>query len=150
MRKEELKNCRQFKEALKRSEQARKDGSEKPYAYINNVPLTWCVWFDLSTTDLLIYCYIRDCTKNMKESAFTGSVKGLCAKFNTTIPTARKSLEKLCEKGFTRKEKSKRGETQWVRYVDELTQFWSREDKRPLPEILASNVARYKIRQGKM
>ncbi len=142
MRKEELKNCRQFKEALKKSEQARKDGIERSYAYINNVPLTWCVAFDLSATDLLIYCYVRDCTKNMKEQAFTGSVKGLCAKFNTTIPTARKSLEKLVSLGFIRKEKSIRGQAQWVRYVDLLINYHSHVDKRDLSEILATNRLR--------
>lgn len=134
MRKEELKNCRQFKEALKKSEIAIKNNSS--YGYIHNVPTTWCVKYELSTLDLLVYCYIRDCTKNMREGAFTGSVKGLCAKFNTSLPTARKSLAKLTEKGFTRKEKSRRGESQWVRYVDNLMRWWIKEDERPLDEIL--------------
>lgn len=146
MTKKELKNSRQFKEALKKSEQARKDGKETAYAYVNNVPLTWCVAFDLNTTTLLIYCYIRDCTKFMKEQAYTGSVKGLCAKFNCTLPTARKSLQELEEKGFIQKEKSLRDGARWVRYVDLLQRYHSKEDKRSLKDILEANKTRFIIR----
>ena len=149
MTKKDLKNTRQFKEALKRSEQARKDGKGIAYAYINNVPLTWCVRFDLTPLMLLIYCYIRDCTRLMKEQAFTGSVKGLCAKFNTTLPTARKSLAVLEEKGFIKKEKSLRDGARWVRYVDLLGRIWTGEDKRDIDEILSINNARFLIRNDK-
>ena len=150
MTKKDLKNTRQFKEALKRSEQARKDGKETAYAYINNVPLTWCVRFDLTPLMLLIYCYIRDCTKFMKEQAFTGSVKGLCAKFNTTLPTARKALATLEEKGFIRKEKSLRDGARWIRYTDLLGRVSSGEDKRELDVILEANQTSYLMRSKRI
>lgn len=140
MTKKDLKNTRQFKEAMKRTEQARKDGKSIVYAYTNNVPLFWCVQFEISTLDLLTYCYIRDCTKNMKENAFTGSVKGLCARFNTSLPTQRKSLDILETKGFIRKTTSPRGQAQWVRYTDALSRWWSKEDGRPLESILETTA----------
>lgn len=140
MRKEELKNCRQFKELFNKSEQARKDGKTTAYTYLNNVPLTWCVEYDLTTLELLTYCYIRDCTKNMKEGAFTGSIKGLNAKFNTAKPTQLRALEKLQAKGFIFKRKSPRGEVQWVRYVDGLARYWAREDQRDIKTILEANA----------
>lgn len=149
MKKSELKNTRQFKEAKKKSEQARRDGVERPYAYTNNVPLFWAVEYDISTLELLTYCYVRDCTANMKERAFTGSIKGLCARFNTSLPTQRKALETLEEKGFIYKEKSRRGETQWVRYVDACALWWVREDKREFKEILEANVFRLGLRRGR-
>ncbi len=142
MTKKDLKNTRQFKEALKRSEQARKDGKTIGYAYTNNVPLFWCVRFDISTLELLTYCFIRDCTKNMKEQAFTGSVKGLCARFNTSAPTQRRALENLEEKGFIRKTTSTRGQAQWVRYTDELTLYWAKEDERKVEDILETVLVR--------
>ncbi len=149
MRKNELKNTRQYKEALKRTEQARKDGNLRPYAYMNNVPLTWCVRFDLTPLMLLVYCYIRDCTKNMKESAFTGSIKSLCSKFNVTLPTARTALRKLEEKGFIYKERSKRENVEcWVRYRDGLVRYYSGEDERTIDEILESNSARLNMRRS--
>ena len=142
MLKKDLKNTRQFKEALKRSEQERKDGKAIGYAYTNNVPLFWCVEFELDPHELLTYCFIRDCTRNMKEGAYTGSIKGLCSRFYKTLPTQRKALLNLERKGFIYYEESPRGEAKWVRYRDALSLWWTKEDTRPLKEILEVNSFR--------
>ncbi len=149
MKKSELKSTRQFKEAMRKSEQARKDGLDRPFAYMNTVPLFWAVEYDLTPLELLTYCFIRDCTLYMKEQAFTGSIKGLCARFNTTIPTQRTALEHLIEKGFIFKEKSPYGQAQWVRYIDGLNGKWRKEDKdpRPMKAILEANVTRTNLRK---
>lgn len=150
MLKKDLRQSRQFKEALTRSEQARRDGRLTPYAYTNNVPLTWCVRFDITPLMLLTWCYIRDCTKNMKEGAYTGSIKGLCAKFNGSLPTQRHALEVLEEKGFIRKEISPRtGVGSWVRYVDALKDYNAISDRRSIEEVLEYNITLRKIRAGK-
>ena len=114
MVKNDLKNSRQFKDAMKRQRATGK-------AEFTSVPLTWCVRFDLSPTELLTYCIIRDRTLSYEEKAYTGSVKGLCAILNVSIPTVRVALEILEEKGFIYKEKRNRprsnGERSWVSYV---------------------------------
>lgn len=152
MKKSELKNTRQFKEAMRKSEQARKDGNERPFQYMNNVPLFWCVQYDITTLELFTYCFVRDCTRNMKERAFTGSIKGLCARFNTSAPTQRRALENLVEKGFLRKEKSPYGQAQWVRYVDALQGIWLKgedRDTRSVDELLDINVLLLKGRRSR-
>lgn len=136
MSNKELKDCRQYKEMLKKSEQKRLDGKVNGYGWLYNVPLTWCVRFDLTTLELLTYCYIRDCTANMKEGAFTGSVKTLRARFNVSAPTQRRALERLEEKGFIWKEKAPRGDAEWVRYVDTLKLWHKKEDSRSIEEII--------------
>lgn len=150
MKKSELKNTRQFKAAKRKSEQARKDGIDRPFAYMNTVPLFWAVEYDLSPLELLTYCFIRDCTLNMKEKAFTGSVTNLCSRFNVTIPTQRKALEGLVEKGFIIKEKSPYGQSQWVRYVDGLASKWDREikDQRLVQDILDINKVKLQAKRG--
>lgn len=116
MKKEELKNSRQFKDAMARQKRL---GPEK-FEY-TTVPLTWCVRFDLSPVQLLTYCIIRDRTLNYEEHAYTGSIKGLCAILNVSIPTVRSALEVLEQKGFIHKDMRKRlrsdGERTWVTYV---------------------------------
>jgi hypothetical protein len=147
MKKSELKNTRQFKAAKKKSEQTRADGSTIPYNYVNNVPLFWCTEYEITALQLFTYCFIRDCTKNMKERAYTGSVKGLCSRFFTSEPTQRKALDALVEKGFLFKEKSPYGQAQWVRYTDALARYWAKEDNRSIREILDANQTRLAIRK---
>ena len=116
MVKKDLKNSRQFKEAMSR--QKRKSPDEFEYT---NVPLTWCVRFDLSPTELFTYCIVRDRTISYEEHAYTGSIKGLCAILNVAIPTVRAALENLEKKGFIYKEIRNRarrdGQMSWVTYV---------------------------------
>jgi predicted transcriptional regulator len=92
MRKEELKNLRQYK------------ARTKQHLYISNVPLDYCVRFDLSPTELLIYCYIKNVTENAPMKTYSGSVKNLCSVCNISMPTARKALDKLQREGFIVKE----------------------------------------------
>ena len=97
MKKEELKKTRQFKEFIKR-------GADK--CLFSNVPYTWLVKYDLSPTDLLAYCTIRDMSLVGAMNVYSGSIKGLCARLNVSMPTARKSLETLQLKGFICREKT--------------------------------------------
>lgn len=143
MVKEKLKDSRQYKELCKKENPAYNGCIEKGPAWQQNVPLTWCVRFDLTTLELLTYCYIRDCTRNMKEKAFTGSIKGLQSKFNTSAPTQRLALEHLQEKGFIIKERAPFGESNWVRYVDTLRRYYEKEDPRPMEVILEYYAYRY-------
>lgn len=114
MVKKELMNSRQFKGAIARQNKTGK-------AEFTTVPLTWCVRFDLSPTELLTYCAIRDRTIGYEEHAYTGSIKGLCAILNVSLPTARAALEKLEKKGFIYKEIRQRmrsdGLRSWVAYI---------------------------------
>ena len=105
MKKSELLKTRQYKTCLDKNN------------YLNNFPLTWCVRFNLTAQDLVIFCIIRDATERGELQAYTGSVKGLCAKVNCTLPTARKSLKKLYDKGFIDKRTKRRGEKTIITYV---------------------------------
>ena len=96
MKKEDLKRTRQYKIAKVHN------------TYWNNVPRHWCVRFDMSPTELLIYCTIRDATENLKQRCFTGSVQMLCSYVNVSKPTVRKALDKLENAGFIRKVNMKR------------------------------------------
>ena len=88
----------QKKEELKESRQYKKDCKDKRFT--NNVPLTWCVRFDLTPLELITYCVIRDATVEFEQEAYTGSVKGLCAKTNVSRPTQIAALKVLYDKGF--------------------------------------------------
>lgn len=104
MKKGELLKTRQYK--------AVKD----KYCYVS-LPLDWCVRFDLKPLDLMIYCIIADATERCEGKAYTGSMKGLCAKVNASIPTVRDSISLLIKKGFLQKVGIKRGNKTIVTYV---------------------------------
>lgn len=113
MKKEELTKTRQYKQLQKMSSAA---------VY---VPLAWCARFDLSPTELLIYCTIRHHTERFIQHAYTGSIKGLSVISNTTLPTARKAVETLEAKGFIIKGSQARNLNQnlgadWVTYVSTI------------------------------
>lgn len=116
MTKKELKNSRQFKEAMARQKRRKPEDFE-----YTTVPLTWCVRFDLTPVQLLTYCIVRDRTISFEERAYTGSIKGLCAILNVSLPTARTALETLETKGFIYKEIRNRarrdGQRSWITYV---------------------------------
>ena len=103
MKKEELLKTRQYKATLNK------------FFYVS-VPLDWCVRFDLKPLDLMVFCIIADATERCAERAYTGSMKGLCAKVNTSIPTVRASIATLTEKGFIRKVGKRRGNKLIVTY----------------------------------
>ena len=103
--KADLKCCRQYK----------KDCQNK--RFVNNVPLTWCVRFDLTPLELLTYCVIRDATTEYEYKAYTGSVKGLCSKTNVSRPTQIAALKVLYDKGFIYRQKMPYNGRQVVAYV---------------------------------
>lgn len=103
-----------IKRELKKTRQYKSWSNNRNYI---TVPLSWCTRFDLSPTDLFIYCVVKNATEKAALRSYTGSVKGLCAACNVSIPTARKSLEKLIEKGFLRKEFLQRDGREWVSYT---------------------------------
>lgn len=109
MKKEELKRARQYKEFGKNDRLQ------------ITVPLTWCVRFKLSSTELMILRYIQHMTEFGAEKCYTGSQKGLCAIVNASLPTVRKACDKLHDDGWMRKALIKRKletgqEVVWVAY----------------------------------
>lgn len=108
MKKEELLKSRQYKTA-----------NEKQ-AYINNFPLDWCVRFDLSVLDVILFRIIEDATERQKYNAYTGSIKGLCAKTNVSLPTARNSLDGLYSRGFIDKKYIEREGKKVVAYTSNV------------------------------
>ena len=110
MKKEELKHTRQYKTMM-----------NNPKAVLS-VPLSWCVRFDLTATELLILRHIQYLTAlEDGNGVFTGTIKGLCAIVNCTLPTARKACDHLHDMGFIRKDLRPRTlhnekEVDWVCY----------------------------------
>lgn len=92
MKKEELKGTRQFKKV-----------DNNGNSICVSVPLSWCARFDLTATELLLFCHIRYRTEHFQQRAYTGSVPGLAVIVNASVPTVRKALDNLIEKGFIRK-----------------------------------------------
>ena len=91
MKKEDLKQTRQYKQLSKNAQAG------------VFVPLAWCTRFDITPTELMIFCFIRHHTEKYVHKAYTGSVKGLCVIVGCSLPTARKALETLEAKGFITK-----------------------------------------------
>ena len=90
MKKEELKNSRQYRKALYNSKA------------VLLVPMSWCVRFDLTPTELMILRHIQYMCKQ-DSGIFNGSIKGLCSITNCSLPTARKACLSLNNKGWVRK-----------------------------------------------
>ena len=89
-------------------------------------PLSWCVRFDLSPLDVVVFAIVDVATKDGKMHTFVGSIESICTRTNTSKPTVRRSLEKLVARGFIRKEnrtlKDKNtGESKtWVCYTSKV------------------------------
>ena len=105
MLKEELEKTRQYQTVKKQNR------------YLNEVPLSFCVRFGISTTELLIYCIIKEYGKFGHLQVYSGSVKGLCAYLNVSKPTVRSALEKLEKIGLIDKTTIFRNGRNWVCYV---------------------------------
>ena len=88
MRKQDLQNAKQFRQALK---------EDKRYITVN---ITLAVRFDLSPVELLVYSVVKHATDTMDLGVYSGSVKGICAKINVSLPTARAALDQLVKKGL--------------------------------------------------
>lgn len=67
-----------------------------------DVPKSWCVRFDLSPTELLLFLEIHQATHstNLKYDCYCGSRTSLAAVVNATLPTVDKALINLLDKGF--------------------------------------------------
>lgn len=108
-KKEELKKSRHY------------NAIRKSGLYVN-VPIDWCVRFDLTLLDVylfqIIYFYTYKAKKSNPKSddKFYKSVDWLCVCSNTTKPTVRRSLEKLNERGFISKKIELIREKHWVCY----------------------------------
>lgn len=126
MRKDELKQTAQFKRY------------NRMHNYIARVPMYFCTRFDLSPTDVLVYAIIHNATSNMELKSFSGSIRGICAALNVTLPTVQKSLLKLEEKGFIRKETGNRNGKKWVCYVA-LVNYGAETPNQTYEDILRRN-----------
>lgn len=129
MIKKELTNSRQAKDALN-------------HGTFVTVPRWLATIANLSPTELLIYMTIKEATDKAALQLYTGSVKGLCALWNVSIPTARKALETLEARGFIRKGFIRRNGKSMVAY--EAYEIGTRADIKEgkLFEILNRNKVR--------
>jgi DNA-binding MarR family transcriptional regulator len=140
MKKEELKETRQYKSL-------NNNGNS---LYVS-VPLSWCARFDLSPVELLLFCHIRHRTENYHQRAYTGSIPGLAVVVNASVPTVRKALDNLIEKGFIRKTFKERQNSlgrsvSWIAYESMLdTKTTGREIEEELAKNRIRNIAIRKI-----
>lgn len=140
MVKQELRNSKQYKKAL---------NAEKRYITVN---ITLAVRFNLSPVELLVYSIIKHATDTLDLQAYTGSVKGICAKINVSLPTARAALDKLVESGFIykgtmRRERQRPGLGQsldetWVYY--KAAELFVKDGRTP-EDIILANQQRLKV-----
>ena len=134
----ELKQSKQYKQALH---------AETRYITVN---ITLAVRFNLSPVELLVYSIIKHATDTLDLHLYSGSVKGICAKINVSLPTVRAALDKLVNKGFLikgtmRRERQRPGagqslEETWVYY--KAYDLFNKNDPRTPEEILEANQAR--------
>ena len=139
-KKEELKDSKQYKKAL---------NAERRYIPVN---ITLAVRFNLSPVELLVYSIIKHATDTLDLHVYSGSVKGICAKINVSLPTVRTALDNLVKKGFIykgtmRRERQRPGVNQnleetWVYYS--AYELFSKNDSRTPEQIIEANQARYK------
>lgn len=136
MVKKDLKNSKQYKKAL---------NAEQRYIPVN---ITLAVRFDLSPVELLVYSIINHATHSLDLKAYSGSVKGICAKINVSLPTVRTALDNLVEKGFIykgtmRRERQRPGagqslEETWVYY--KAYDLFVKDGRTPEEIILANQT----------
>lgn len=131
------------RENLKLSRQYKKNVANPRAVLV--CPKSWCVRFDISPLDLMIFEEIHAATWNFTSGAFTGSRVGLCSIVNASLPTVDKSLALLEEKGFIRKEarvmQSLRGEKTIAAYCSMINKDVTTTDVK-LEEILEINRIR--------
>lgn len=106
-------------------------------------PLAWCVRFGLTPEAVVFYEYIKYATINGAWHAYAGSIRGLCALVNCSLPTARKTLELLESKGFISKGDDNNGTSGLPEYRANLL-----EDKnRTTEEQLDSWAGKYIVKK---
>lgn len=92
----------------KRKDELKETKHFKKLATSNNfikIPVDWAVRLELSPAELLIYATIAHATKYYEAHAYIGSVTSLCAMWNMSLSTARRSLDMLERRGMVIKEK---------------------------------------------
>ncbi len=139
MVKKDLKNSKQYKKAL---------NAEQRYIPVN---ITLAVRFDLSPVELLVFSVIKHATDSMDLEVYSGSVKGICAKMNVSLPTVRTALNNLVEKGLIykgtmRRERQRTGSGQsleetWVYY--KAANLFVKDGRTP-EDIVQANQERLK------
>jgi len=65
-----------------------------------NIPKAWCVRFDLTPTELLIFAEIHQATHHWGNNCYCASRTSLAVIVNSTLPTVDKALINLLDKGF--------------------------------------------------
>ena len=108
------------------------------------VPKAWCVRFDLSPTELMIFEEIHQATHYWALNCYCASRTSLCVVVNASPPTIDKSLSKLTEKGFISRSKApiktqRGGERQNICYVSLLPKNIAVNDKQ-IEDILERNI----------
>lgn len=140
VRREKLKLSRQYKKNV-----------ANPRAALY-CPKSWCVRFDITPLDLMLFEEIHSATWNFTSGAYTGSRVGLCAIVNASLPTVDKSLGILEEKGFIRKTarvmQSLRGEKTVAAYCSLIPKDTSISETK-LEEILETNRTRNELNKKK-
>ena len=98
-----MKEAKTAKKVNKTTKQLRENSRYKNRVlekrYLNRVPIYFCTLFNMTTTELLVYCQIKYCT-DLELQAYTGSVEALCEICNVSKPTVRKALARLVADGF--------------------------------------------------
>ncbi len=69
------------------------------------IPLHLSVWHDISPTECMIYAYIDNATKHLKNKAFTDTETTLQCLCNSSRHAIRASLKNLINKGLIEKSK---------------------------------------------
>ncbi len=69
------------------------------------IPFTLAVWHDLTPAECMIYAYIDNATRNLKNKAFTDNETTLQALCNVSKFCVQSSLKNLTEKGLIEKTK---------------------------------------------
>ena len=67
------------------------------------IPFTLAVWHDLTPAECMIYAYIDNATKNLKNKAFTDNETTLQAICNISKSNVQRALERLINKGLIEK-----------------------------------------------
>ena len=122
MKREELKKTKRYK-------------SYNDSTVYWNIPKAWCVRFDLSPTELLIFAEIHQATHHWGNDCYCGSRTSLAVIVNATLPTVDKALVNLQDKGFIVKatasffKRNSTGERHQIAYKSMLPAKISSNDK---------------------
>lgn len=108
------------------------------------VPKAWCVRFNLTPTELMVFEEIHQATHFWQLHCYCASRTSLCVIVNASPPTIDKALLSLTNKGFISRSKApiktqRGGERQNICYISLLPKDIRANDK-TIEEILERNV----------